>query len=111
MTKEEAKTWLSGERSMMNIVPCEPFETWEARIAQADAEMTRRAYWLLRAHSENLIDDATVGYKNREKRIQEVALQLVARSSANVPYAFKLAEEYVAECERRENEAKKGGER
>lgn len=45
----------------------------------------------------------------REKRVQEVALQLVARTSANVAYAFKLAEEYVCECERRENEVKKGG--
>ena len=46
----------------------------------------------------------------REKRVQEVALQLLARTHVNVAYAFKLAEEYVCECERRENEAKKGGE-
>lgn len=45
----------------------------------------------------------------REKRIQEVALQLVALTSANVAYAFRLAEEYVAECERREKVIREGG--
>lgn len=45
----------------------------------------------------------------REKRVQDVALQLVARTSASVDYAFKLAEEYVCECERRDNKINDGG--
>lgn len=48
----EARAWLRGERSMTNTIPVEPFETWQARCAQADAAMCERAYWILRAAKE-----------------------------------------------------------
>ena len=55
MTYDEALAWLRGERSMTNIVPQDPFETWQVRIAQADAAMVEQAYWIARAHQENLV--------------------------------------------------------
>ncbi len=55
MTIEEAKEWLRGERSMCNIIPQEPFDTWQVRIAQADAAMAEQAYWVLKAHKEGLV--------------------------------------------------------
>ena len=54
MDYEEAIGWLKGNRSA-NTVPTEPYETWEVRIAQADAAMTQQAYWIVKAHDENLI--------------------------------------------------------
>jgi len=54
MTYEEALAWLSGARSMTNLIPQPPFDTWAVRIAQADAAMTEQAYWIARAHKENI---------------------------------------------------------
>lgn len=54
MSLEEALAWLRGERSMTNVVPQAPFETWQERIARADAAMTEQAYWTVRAHREGL---------------------------------------------------------
>ena len=48
----EALEWLDGKRSMANIIPQEPFETWQVRIAEADAAMTQQAYWFVKAHEE-----------------------------------------------------------
>lgn len=45
MKYDEALEWLRGYRSMTNIIPREPFETWEVRIAQADAAVTQQAYY------------------------------------------------------------------
>lgn len=52
MTHKEAREWLRGNRSLTNIVPQDPFETWQVRIAQADAAMLQQAYWIVRAHDE-----------------------------------------------------------
>ena len=54
MNLEEAIEWLKGKRSMTNIIPQDPFETWQVRVAEADAAMTQQAYWITRAHKENL---------------------------------------------------------
>lgn len=56
MSEEEAREWLTGQRSMTNQVPPEPRESWLVRIAQADAAMLEQAYWTLRAHKEGLIE-------------------------------------------------------
>jgi len=48
----DACEWLAGNRSMTNIIPKEPIETWLVRIAQADAAMTQQAYWIVKAHEE-----------------------------------------------------------
>ena len=56
MKISEAKQWLSGDCSMLNSIPREPFETWETRIAQADAAKTEQAYWIVRAENEAKID-------------------------------------------------------
>lgn len=55
MTKEEAIKWLSGDMSMCNIIPSDNFETWQVRIAQADAAMCQQAYYILKAYNEGLI--------------------------------------------------------
>lgn len=55
MNLAEAKEWLTGTLSMTNIVPQHPFGTWQGRIAAADAEMVKQAYWIVRAHHEGLI--------------------------------------------------------
>lgn len=52
MNYDEAVEWLQGKRSMTNIIPQEPFETWQLRIAQADAAMTQQAYYIVKAHNE-----------------------------------------------------------
>jgi hypothetical protein len=55
MTREEAIEWIEGTRSMTNMVPQEPFSTWQERIAAADAAMMEQAYWVLKAHKEQLV--------------------------------------------------------
>lgn len=52
MTYEEALEWLRGNRSMTNIIPQDPFETWQVRTAQADAAMTQQAYYIVKAHHD-----------------------------------------------------------
>ena len=52
MNLKEALEWLNGNRSMTNTIPSDPFETWQVRIAQADAAMTQQAYWTARWHKE-----------------------------------------------------------
>lgn len=55
MNEKEAFEWLNGERSMTNIIPQHPFETWQVRVAEADAAMMQQAYWLTKARKEGLI--------------------------------------------------------
>jgi hypothetical protein len=55
MTKEEAIAWLTGERSMTNTIPQDPFDTWQVRIDQADAAKCKQAYYILRAHKDGLV--------------------------------------------------------
>ena len=54
MTLEQARQWLEGMRSMANLIPQDPLETWQVRIAQADAAMTQQAYYVLKAYKEGL---------------------------------------------------------
>lgn len=51
----EASEWLRGTRSMCNLIPQHPLETWEVRIAEADAAKIQQAYWILKAHKEGLM--------------------------------------------------------
>lgn len=37
---------------MTNSIPCDPYETWAVRVAQADAAMCEQAYWILKAVQE-----------------------------------------------------------
>jgi hypothetical protein len=55
MTLYEAQQWLEGNRSMINVVPDYPLETWNVRIAQADAAMMQTAYWVSKAYKEQLV--------------------------------------------------------
>lgn len=61
MTYEEACAWLRGERSMTNIIPHDPFESWQIRIAQADAAMVQQAYWIVKAYSDITLRDVFIG--------------------------------------------------
>lgn len=54
MDIKEAKEWIDGKRSTMNIVPIDPLATWQERIAKADAALCEQAYWIIRAHKEFL---------------------------------------------------------
>ena len=56
MTYQEAVEWLTGNRSTTNIIPQDPFETWQVRIAQADAAMIQQAYYIVKAHKEGLVE-------------------------------------------------------
>jgi len=40
---------------MTNIIPQDPLGTWQARICQADADMTKQAYYIVKAYTEKLI--------------------------------------------------------
>ena len=55
MNLEEALEWLAGNRSMGNLIPVGDFSTWQVRIAQADAAMVQQAYYIVRAHHEEII--------------------------------------------------------
>lgn len=57
MTHEQALAWLRGDRSMSNMVPQHPFETWLVRIAEGDAACAKQAYWIAKAHAEGLVPD------------------------------------------------------
>lgn len=51
MTRLEALDWINGKRSMINLIPRDPFETWQIRIAEADAAMVKQAYYVLKAQA------------------------------------------------------------
>ena len=57
MTPEEARAWLEGQRSMTNIIPQDPFESWSVRVEQADAAKFAQAYYVLKAHAEGLLGE------------------------------------------------------
>ena len=60
MDLKEAQEWMEGKRSMTNIVPVEPIETRQERIAGADAAKTEQAYWILRFHGVLLEAEAEI---------------------------------------------------
>lgn len=55
MKHDEAIEWLCGNRSMTNIIPQDPLDTWQVRIAQADAACTQQAYYVAMAHAVELV--------------------------------------------------------
>ena len=65
MDYEEAKTWLMGERSMCNTIftTCDSTENANVLTAQGDAAMTQQAYWVVKAHSEGLMNGESNGGK------------------------------------------------
>jgi hypothetical protein len=52
MNLNEAIEWLKGNRSMTNIIPQDPYHTWQVRVTQADAACTAQAYWIVKAHGQ-----------------------------------------------------------
>jgi hypothetical protein len=56
MTVEEAKAWLRGERSMINLFmeTCTENENANLMTTQADAAMMQQAYWVLMADKADL---------------------------------------------------------
>jgi hypothetical protein len=57
MKIDEAREWLKGNRSTVNQVLQNPIETWDVRIAAADASMIQQAYYILKAHKEGLLKE------------------------------------------------------
>ena len=57
MTVQEARAWLNGERSMINLFmeTCSENENANLVTAQADAAMMQQAYWVLMAEKNNLL--------------------------------------------------------
>ena len=56
MDYKEALEWLKGNRCATDIIPSYPNETWELRVAQADAAFIQQAYWIVKAHREGLLN-------------------------------------------------------
>lgn len=54
MNYEEALAWLRGERSTINYIDMTQPD-WQAQLAVADANMTKQAYYIVRAHEEGLV--------------------------------------------------------
>jgi hypothetical protein len=48
MSYEEAQAWLQGKRSTTNWAG----DKW----AELDVLLTQQAYWIVKAHKENLVD-------------------------------------------------------
>lgn len=63
MTKEEAREWLTGERSNWNDITSFYAPAGDdgglatVRCAEADAAAAQQAYWVLRAHAEGLVPE------------------------------------------------------
>ena len=55
MNYEEALEWLRGERSTINYTQAPTPEDSRINAAKKDASMTEQAYWIVRAHNENLL--------------------------------------------------------
>ena len=57
MDYNEALEWIKGERSLTDFMQQYAMDMGECqvRIAQADAAMIQQAYWVLRAHKEELV--------------------------------------------------------
>ena len=66
MNLAQAMEWLRGERSMANIIPQHPIETWGVRIAEADAAMIQQAYWIAKAHSEGIVNNAALRQEGKQ---------------------------------------------
>lgn len=82
MNIKEAKEWLQGIRSMTNIIPCDPLETWDVRIAEADAAMTQQAYWIVKAH----IDGVNVPAIPEGYALMPIEPTIEMRKAANMAY-------------------------
>ena len=67
MNLKEAQGWLNGSRSMCNLVAQLPFESWQVRIAQADAAMIEQAYWIAQAHKEGLVEGGKMKFEEKDK--------------------------------------------
>jgi len=52
MDLKEAIEWLHNKWSMTNIIPQYPLETWQVRIAEADAAMIQQVYWIVKAYED-----------------------------------------------------------
>jgi len=55
MIYKEAVEWLKGRRSNINIIPTLPLNTWNVRIAEADAYCIQQAYWIVKAYKEGIV--------------------------------------------------------
>lgn len=59
MTREEALEWIQGSRSNQNLIlavtSVEDRATALVLVAQADAASCQQAYWVLKAHAEDLV--------------------------------------------------------
>lgn len=82
----EALEWLAGKRSMTNIIPQDPLETWQVRICQADAAMTEQAYLVVKAHNESLLN----ADKSAIVRVQELEARLAAEQDKALPAWFRI---------------------
>jgi hypothetical protein len=80
MNKEEAIAWLTGERTMANMIPQDPFDTWQVRIAQADAAMCAQAYYVLMAYNNGLVPVENCKHCDSCGEKQTVEANALARS-------------------------------
>jgi len=94
MNVQEAKEWLLGNRSTINMVPRDPFETWEARVATADAASVQRAYWVVKADQEFLAADKEAEY--RRKRLEVASAIMSGNRNIYPETSVKMADVLMA---------------
>jgi len=77
MNVQEAKEWLLGNRSTVNMVPVDPLETWHARVATADAASVQHAYWVVKA-DQTTPEAAHQTYAGKQAEYRSKRLKIAA---------------------------------
>ena len=79
MEYNKAVEWLNGEMSTWNTFAPQAtgrFDgTGEVQCAQADAAMIQQAYWIVKAHKDGLISNATVHHVCAEDKTCTCSMQ------------------------------------
>ena len=97
----EAREWLKGNRSMTNMIPQDPLETWIVRIAQADAAAMQEAYWIVRGDAILADDPAStpqVPRKTDDERRFKTVVGMVAESMPDNPQFVANVAQKIADA-------------
>jgi len=96
MNIHEAKEWLLGNRSTINTVPREPFDTWQVRVSTADAASVQQAYFVAKAHQEAHRTTADREAEYRRNRLEIITALLTApNSGGNIEGAVNFADKLM----------------
>jgi len=95
MNVQEAKEWLLGNRSTVNMVPVDPLETWHARVATADAASVQHAYWVVKA-DQTTPEAAHQTYAGKQAEYRSKRLEIAAVLHAAEVYRDGDSQESLA---------------